>query len=86
MKRYVVAETVTHYHLVEIDDELDIDDIVKTSKANLGRDTGYEALESTLRHYQALYNFDYSVKPNYCGTTSQGLYTIGCQDDSPELD
>ena len=32
MAKYIVAETVTHYHEVEIDDELDILDIVDVRK------------------------------------------------------
>ena len=86
MKKYVVAETVTYYHMVEIDDELDIEDIVNSARQDVKNNTGYEALESKLKHYQSLYNFDYSIKPNYCGTSCTGMYVIGCGDDSPELD
>lgn len=86
MKRYVVTETVNHYHMVEIDDELDIEDIVKSARQDIKNNTGYESLESKLKHYQSLYNFDYSIKPNYCGTSCVSMYVIGCDEDSPELD
>lgn len=86
MKKYVIAETVTHYHLVEIDDELDIDDIIREARLLLSTAVGYEAIEDILKDYKEEHGFDYTVKPNYCGTCSEGLEIVGCEDDSPELD
>lgn len=86
MKKYVIAETVTHYHSIEVDDEVDICDVIKEAKTLLYQSTGFEAIEEVLNGYQNKYGFDYTVKPNYCGTCSEGLEIVGCDDDSPELD
>lgn len=86
MKKYVIAETVTHYHSIEVDDEVDICDVIKEAKTLLRQATGFEAIEEVLNGYQNKYGFDYTVKPNYCGTCSEGLEIVGCDDDSPELD
>lgn len=86
MKKYVIAETVTHYHSIEVDDEVDICDVIKEAKTLLHQATGFEAIEEVLNDYQNKYGFDYTVKPNYCGTCSEGLEIAGCEDDSPELD
>lgn len=86
MKKYVIAETVTHYHSIEVDDEVDISDVIKEAKTLLHQATGFEAIEEVLNGYQNKYGFDYTVKPNYCGTCSEGLEIVGCDDDSPELD
>lgn len=86
MKKYVIAETVTHYHSIEVDDEVDICNVIGEAKILLHRATGFEAIEEVLNGYQNKYGFDYTVKPNYCGTCSEGLEIVGCEDDSPELD
>lgn len=68
-KKFVIKETVNHYHEVEIDEELDIEDIVACANASSRLyNTGYEALEDKLKQYKERYGFDYNVKPNYCGT------------------
>ena len=86
MKRYMVREVVTHYHSVEVDDEVDICNVIGEAKTLLHQTTGFEAIEDVLNGYQNKYGFDYKVKPNYCGTCSEGLEIVGCEDDSPELD
>lgn len=86
MRKYVIAETVTHYHMVEIDDELDIEDVVKTAKSLLSTATGYEAIEDILQYHKEEHGFDYTIKPNYCGTCSENIEVMGCDEDSPELD
>lgn len=86
MKKYVVREVVNHYHLIEVDDEVDICNVIKEAKTLLHRATGFEAIEDVLNDYQNKYGFDYTVKPNYCGTCSEGPEIVGCDDDSPELD
>ena len=86
MKRYMVREVVTHYHSVEVDDEVDICNVIGEAKTLLHQTTGFEAIEDVLNGYQNKYGFDYPVKPNYCGTCSEGLEIVGCEDDSPELD
>ena len=86
MKRYMIRETVTHYHSIEVEDEVDICNVVKEAKTLLHRATGFEAIEEVLDSYKNKYGFDYAVKPNYCGTCSEGLEITGCEEDSPELD
>lgn len=86
MKKYVIAETVTHYHMVEIDDELNIDDIVSLARQHLKDNTGFGAINQILSGIEHKYGFDYNVKPNYCGTTAEALEVMGCEEDSPELD
>ena len=86
MKRYMVREVVNHYHSIEVDDEVDICNVIGEAKTLLHRATGFEAIEEVLNDYQNKYGFDYTVKPNYCGTCSEGLEIVGCDEDSPELD
>ena len=33
MKKFVICETVKHYHMVEVDDEIDIEKVVADAKA-----------------------------------------------------
>lgn len=71
MKKAIIAETVIHYHEVEYDDELDMMDVIEEAKAFMNHgDTGYEAIEETLKSYEKKFGFEYSVKSNYCGTKS----------------
>lgn len=86
MKKYMIRETVQHYHSVEVDDEVDIYNVIEEANTLLHQATGFEAIEEVLNDYQSKYGFDYTVKPNYCGTCSEELEIVGCDDDSPELD
>lgn len=70
MKRAIIAETVIHYHEVEYDDELDMMDVIEEAQAFLFNNTGYEAIEKTLKSYEKKFGFAFNVKPNYCGTKS----------------
>lgn len=77
MAKYIIAESVTHFHEVECDDELDIEQVIDKAKHDLHRfDTGYEAIDGVLDGYKKLYGFEYSVKPNACGaeTVNMDLY------------
>ena len=79
MAKYIISENVVHYHEVEIDDELDILDIVNQASELAGnRYTGYEALEELLSRYQEKFGFEYSVKPNYCGTICEHMEVEDC--------
>ncbi len=86
MKRYMVREVVNYYHSVEVDDEVDICNVIKEANALLHQATGFEAIGDVLYGYYEKYGLDYRVQPNYCGTRSEGLEIVGCDDDSPELD
>lgn len=78
----MLTETVTHYHQVEMSDELDIEKILDMAN-NLKKrcDSGYEAVEQVLQMYKDEYGeaFDFKVTPNACGTEFEELnyeYTI----------
>lgn len=74
MAKYIVAENVIHYHEIEIDDELNIDEIVEEANSMTGRrNTGYEALDELLKKYQNKFDFNYEIRPNYCGAISMGM-------------
>lgn len=74
--KYVIKETVNHFHIVEIDDELEnvFQDIVDEANEHLYQeDTGYEVIENILEKYQRQFGFEYKVSPNACGTDSLDL-------------
>lgn len=69
MKKYMIKEIVEHYHEVDIDEELDIEEIInKANRAKKLYDTGYDAIKAVLQRYQESYGFDFNVKTNACGT------------------
>ena len=86
MKKYVIAETVTHYHSIEVDDEVDICNVIKEAKTLLHQATGFEDIEEVLNDYQNKYGVDYKVKTTYCGTWREVLEIVGCEGDCGELD
>ena len=68
--KVLVRETVTHFHEVEMSDELDVEQIIDTANdARNQFNTGYEAIDAVLRAYKNRYGeaFDYNVEPNFCG-------------------
>ena len=78
----MLSETVTHYHSVEMSDELDVEKILDIANSLKKRcDTGYEAVEIVLKAYRDKFGeaFNYHVTPNACGTEFEELnyeYTI----------
>lgn len=69
MKHYMIKETVNHYHEIEVDDEIDIEDVIsRASDMQRMFDTGYQAIDAILCRYEDKYGFDYNVLPNACGT------------------
>lgn len=80
--RIMLSETVTHFHEIELSEELDIEKILDMANSLKKRcDTGYEAVEIILQAYKNKFGkaFDYNVKPNACGTEFEELnyeYTI----------
>lgn len=80
--KIMLSETVTHYHSVEMSDELDIEKILSMANSLKKRcNTSYEAIETVLKMYQNKFGetFDYEVIPNACGTEFEELnyeYTI----------
>lgn len=75
--RYMLCETVRHYHEVDIDDELDMQEIVNNAnKIKDEFDTGYEAVEHILSGYNDGYGFEYEVMPNSMGTETIDITII----------
>lgn len=78
--KVMLSETVTHYHSVEMSDELDIEKILSMANSLKKRcDTGYEAIATVLEVYKNKFGLDYKVTPNACGTEFEELnyeYTI----------
>ena len=65
----MLSETVTHYHEIELSDEIDIEQILDMANSLKKRcDTGYEAVATVLEAYKNKFGFDYKVTPNACGT------------------
>lgn len=73
MKKFVVCETVYCYHMVEVDDEIDIEKVVADAKALIKMSSGIEALEDILEDYKYHHGLDYNIKPNFCGTSTENL-------------
>lgn len=76
MKKYVIREVVNHYHLVEVDDEVDIENVMyAANKEPTG--TAYEIIDDILKEYKDDHGFDYKIKPNYCGTDTVNIELEG---------
>lgn len=72
--KIMLSETVTHYHEVELSEELDIEQILEMANRLKKRcNTGYEAVITVLEAYKNKFGFDYEVKPNVCGTEFEEL-------------
>ena len=72
--KVMLSETVTHYHEVELSDELDIEQILEMANRLKKRcDTGYEAVATVLNAYKSKFGLDYKVTPNACGTEFESL-------------
>ena len=70
----MLSETVTHYHSVELSDELDIEQILNMANSLKKRfNTGYEAVATVLEAYKNKFGLDYKVTPNACGTEFESL-------------
>ena len=67
--RYIVEEVVSHYHIVETSEEVDMEQVITMAASNINRfDTGYEAIKDVLWRMADKCNIEYNVIPNYCGT------------------
>lgn len=80
--KIMLSETVTHFHEIEMSEELNIEKILDMANCLKKRcDTGYEAVEIVLKAYRDKFGsaFNYKVTPNACGTEFEELnyeYTI----------
>lgn len=67
--RLILAETVVHYHMIEMDDEIPVDEALAQARELVADNhAGYEAMDTVLNRYKQQYGFEYELKPNYCGT------------------
>ena len=73
MKKFVVGETVNHDHLVEVDDESDIEKVVSDAKTLIKMSSGVEALADILEDYKYHHGLDYNIKADFCGTSTENL-------------
>ena len=73
MKKFVVCETVNHYHMVEVDDEIDIEKVVADAKALIKMSSSVEALTDILEDYKYRHGLDYNIKADFCGTSTENL-------------
>lgn len=72
--KLMLSENVTHFHEIELSDELDIEKILEMANSLKKRcDTGYEALATVLNAYKNKFGFEYKVTPNACGTEFESL-------------
>ena len=75
--KVMLSETVTHFHEVELSDEIGVEELEKIiSMANGLKNrcnTGYEAIETVLEAYKKKFDLDYKVTPNACGTECEEL-------------
>lgn len=72
--KVMLSETVTHYHEVELSNELELQEIIDKANGLKKRcDTGYEAVATVLEAYKNKFGFEYKVTPNACGTEFESL-------------
>ena len=74
--KILVRETVTHFHEVELSDELDIEQVLDVASSCRNQySTGYEAIEAVLQAYKNRYGeaFDFNVQPNFCGAKCEEI-------------
>lgn len=65
MKKYVIRETVDHYHSVVVDDDVDMWEVITNAYADRKMyNTGYDAVRSIMNED----GIPFTLEPNYCGT------------------
>lgn len=72
--KVMLSETVTHYHEVELSNEIELQEIIDKANGLKKRcDTGYEAVATVLEAYKNKFGFEYKVTPNACGTEFEDI-------------
>lgn len=72
--KVMLSETATHYHEVELSNELNLQEIIdKSNELKKRCDTGYEAVATVLEAYKNKFGLDYKVTPNACGTEFEDI-------------
>nr|DAR61785.1 MAG TPA: hypothetical protein [Caudoviricetes sp.] len=73
--KLIIGETKTEYHLVEVDDEIDMNVIIEQIKSGLSSyEHGWEALRDILDLYKLNFGVNYELKPIECGTEIDDIY------------
>ena len=73
MKKFVICETVIHYHEVEVDEEIDIEKVVEDANRLIKMSSGVEALNDVLEDYKYHHGLDYCIKADFCGISTENL-------------
>ena len=72
--RVMLSENVTHFHEVELSDELDIEQILNTAnKLIKNYDNAEEIISEILQIYKDKFNFDYVFLSNSGGTKIENI-------------
>ena len=78
MRRIEVCEVIRCYHLIEIDDDLDVEEIIQTANETLSKhDSGCDAIKAQLERLEDTYGFEYEIKEEFCGREIDSIYVIG---------
>lgn len=66
--KVLVSQVMTHYHEIELNDELDVEKVIQMANTIQSRcEDGCEAIEEILKAYKKQYGFDYEIVPDACG-------------------
>ena len=65
MKKFVICETVIHYHEVEVDEEIDIEKVVEDANRLIKMSSGVEALNDVLEDYKYHHGLDYCIQADF---------------------
>lgn len=75
--KYNICETIKHYHIVNIDDELNIEEVIQMAEAISQRfDTKLEALQYSLGFFKRTHNLDYSIEKDGAGFEAVDMYVL----------
>lgn len=75
--KYMIREKVEHYHEIDIDDELDMEQILsQVESIGIKFDNALEGIDYILNKYQKEYNKNYTIKPNACGQETVSVEII----------
>ena len=78
MKKIEVCEIVKRYHVVEVEDEVDMEAITANINHNTSRyENGREALETALNKIKDACGLDYVIHEDCCGTELDELCAMG---------
>ena len=74
MKKYVIREIHESYHVITVDDEIDIDELINYCNSHEKQfEDGVNAMECFLNENKIRYGFDYNIGKNEGGDIWDGL-------------